>query len=165
MIRGALGVIAALLLVGGAQAQEAPKTPPAASAVTDDKAAPEEIPQEITSPLVGGKFLYPAYPLADDGTYREALDAIAGLEKYKCANLEAYGWTFNALPAGEAIFTATMHDVENAGFSVRKVTIEQFKDKRIYPLYAVGKRGVLLLLWVIDDDAAQLSLCDVTPKS
>jgi len=153
MIRGALGAIAALLLVGGANAQETPKT-----------AAPVEQPTELTSPLTGAKFLYPGFPLTDDGMYRDALDAIAGLEKAKCGSVEVYGWAYADLAAGDAIFTATIHDIEKAGFLLRRVSIEQFKDKRVFPFYARGPRGVLLMLWVVDDDAAQVSICDVTPK-
>jgi len=161
MIRGTLGVIAALLLAGGAQAQEAPKTPPPTAA--GEQAAPAEQPTELTSTLAGATFLYPGFALTDDGTYREALDAIAGLEKSKCGTLEAFGWTYQNLAIGETIFTATIHDIEKAGFELRRVDIEQFEGKRVFPFYARGPRGVLLLLWLADEDAAQVSLCDVVP--
>lgn len=164
MIRGALGVIAAFLLVGAAGAQEAPKTPPPMTA--GEPAAPADQPKEITSPLLGTKLLYPGFTLSDDGSYRSSLDAIAALEKSKCgAGLEAYGWTYADLTIGEAIFTATIHDIQNAGFDLKKVGIEQFKNKRVYPFYGVRSGKLVLMLWLVDDDAAQVSLCEIVPKT
>lgn len=152
MIRGALGAIAALLFIGTAQAQTAAPQP---------APAPVEQAKEVTSKLAGATFLYPAFTLTDDGMYRDALDAIAGIEKGKCGDVEGYGWTYDSKDIGQAIITATMHDLEKAGYRMTIVPIKEFKDKSVFPSYALGPKNTLLLMWVVDDDASQMIMCEV----
>lgn len=153
MIRGALGAITALLFIGTAQAQTTTPQQPAPT--------PVEQAREVTSKLAGTTFLYPAFTLADDGMYRDALDAIAGIEKGKCGDVEAYGWTYDSKEKGQAIITATMHDLEKVGYRMKLIPIKQFENKSIFPSYAFGPRDLRLLMWVVDDDAAQMIICDV----
>jgi len=159
MWRGMIGLLTAVAICGSAQAAETAKgnSGSAAAGASTAKPAAQTIAE---SKVLDIKFPIPGFALADDGTYRSALNLVAESFQESCAAQEAFGWEFGKISTGETIVNATMAAIGQAGYTISPLIMKEFSGKNVFPssLTKGGRR--IALIWATDKETAMMLACE-----
>lgn len=142
---------------GGPQAGGKPASPKAAAPAKPAK--PRTLPG---SPMAQTLFGEPAYPLQDDGTYRDYLERITTEFGRHCVRQEQFGWELAKGDQARAdhIFQGTMAAFEKTGYLLGPVKPKAVADPETLAYLADREKRRLLLVWVPMDRSLLLMMCD-----
>lgn len=151
-------LLVTLVVTGPAPAQEPGKAPAA-------KAAPAKPGKAKTmpgSPMAKARFGEPAYPLQDDGTYRDYMGRILGEYSRRCVRQEQFGWE---LAKGDQerlgrIFQGTMVAFGQTGYLLGEVKPKAVIDPETVVFLADRDKRRLLMVWVPLETSLLLMMCD-----
>ena len=104
----------------------------------------------------------PAYPLQDDGTYRDYLGRIIGEYGRRCVRQEQFGWD---VPKGDPQrldrnFQGTLNSFAKTGYLVGPVKPKAVVDPETLAYLADRDKHRLLMVWVPMENSVLLMMCD-----
>lgn len=151
-------LLVTLAATGPALAQESGK-PPAAKAAP---AKPAKAKTMQGSPMAKTRFGEPAYPLRDDGTYRDYMGRILGEYSRRCVRQEQFGWE---LAKGDQerlgrIFQGTMAAFGQTGYLLGEIRPKAVIDPETVVFLADRDKHRLLMVWVPLETSLLLIMCD-----
>ncbi len=151
-------LLATLITAGPALAQDPGKAPVSKTA----PAKPGKPKTMAGSPMAQTRFGEPAYPLQDDGTYRDFMAKILGEYGRRCVRQEQFGWE---LAKGDqerlgAIFQGSMAAFGQTGYLVGEIKPKAVVDPETVVFLADRDKHRLLLVWVPLESSLLLMLCD-----
>ncbi|MCG5242804.1 hypothetical protein [Azospirillum doebereinerae] len=148
-----------LAATGSAPAQDAGKTAPPKAAAPAKPGKAKVMPG---SPMAQVKFGEPAYPLTDDGTYRDYMGRIVGEYGRRCVRQEQFGWE---LAKGDQerldrIFQGTMTGFGQTGYLTGEIKPKAVTDPETIVFLADRAKHRLLMVWVPMETSVLLMMCD-----
>ncbi|MBP2301978.1 hypothetical protein [Azospirillum picis] len=119
------------------------------------------------SPMTKVRFSEPAYPLADDGTYRAFMDKI--LEEYgrRCVRQEQFGWE---LAKGDQerldyVFQGTMANYGNTGYLLGEIHPKTVTDPETLVFLADREKTRYLMVWTPLEASVLFMMCETASSS
>lgn len=151
-------LLVTLAATSPAPAQEPGKAPAAKAA----PAKPGKAKTMAGSPMAKARFGEPAYPLQDDGTYRDYMGRIVGEYSRRCVRQEQFGWE---LAKGDQerlghIFQGTMAAFGQTGYLLGEVKPKAVIDPETVVFLADRDKHRLLMVWVPLETSLLLMMCD-----
>lgn len=148
-----------LAATGASPAQDAGKSAPPKAAAP---AKPGKIKVMLGSPMAQVKFGEPAYPLKDDGTYRDYMGQMVGEFGRRCIRQEQFGWEVAKGDQDrlDRIFQGTMAAFGQTGYLVGEIKPKAVTDAETLVFLADRNKHRLLVAWVPMESSVLLMMCD-----
>lgn len=118
------------------------------------------------SPLARVFFPEPGLVLDDDGTFSGAMQRLGREVSRDCGAVETYGWDFKEQSEeqrqkhSEQVFEGTLAAFRKGGYTLTERKVRAIPDPASVVFLADGKANRLNLLWVPEQDALLLVVCD-----
>lgn len=149
-----------------AHAEEHPKQAPKAAAPAKPGAKQSKAKVMLGSPMTKVRFSEPAYPLTDDGTYRNFMDKILDEYGRRCVRQEQFGWEVakDDQERLDYIFQGTMTNYGRMGYLLGEIHPKSVADPETIVFLGDRDKERYLLIWTPLESSVLFMLCDTTAK-